>query len=300
MDKTTQRRIKQYEKIAAEVAQLKKKAASLLKKADDVEAAQKSAFEALIVKAAYAAGLDALPAQAVFAGMADLAGVAKAEGSPIAKNSAAAAQLGDDDDQHDEGAIELIVGIGRNTSQKRFEVLSKYLTWNGRDGEWSGRVTPTALTKFEALFEPRRLKYTVHALQTAGGKSSNTSSQPVGNVSGTMKSEEDINSVHPVRACMPATRPRANRKRPGPVRAKTQQAGPQPSEPDHEEVTTRPLGAIEAGSYGLQGPPGTAGQVTSATSTPTEEQAPSPYAKPAATTLSPRSPFAGLRRHGLG
>lgn len=300
MDKTTQRRIKQYEKSAAEVARLKEKAANLLKKAGDVEAAQKSAFEALIVKAAYAASLDALPLEAVLAGMAGLAGVAKAEGSPIAKDSAAPAQLGGDDDQHDEGAIELIVEIGRNTSQKRFEVLDKYLTWNGRDGEWSGRVTPAALTKFEALFEPRRLKYTVHALKSPGGESSNTSSQTADNVADTTRSEEDIDSVHPVMSVYAGNKTQGQPETtgPGPGEGATGEAAT--SEPHREEVAPGPGGAIEAGSYGLQDPQGTAGPVTSDTSTPTEEQAPSPYAKPAATTRMPRSPFAGLRRHGLG
>jgi hypothetical protein len=300
MDKATQRRIKQCEKRAAEAARLKEKVANLLKKAGDVEAAQKSAFEVLIVKAAYAAGLDALPLEAVVSGMMGLAGVAKAEPMPAAKDPVApAGKSGGDDVQQDEGAIELVVDIGRNTSEKRFAVLDKYLTWNGRDGEWSGKVTPVVLTLFEALFEPRRLKYSVHELKSSGGESSNTPSQIIDNVADAMRLEEDIDSIHPVMSVDAGNQTLDQPETTGPGSSEGTKGEAATSGPDHKEVGPGPGGATEAGSYGLHDPQGTTGPVKSDTSTPAEEQAPSPSAKPT-TTRMPRSPFAGLRRHGLG
>ena len=73
--------------------------------------------------------------------------------------------------------IDLIVDIGRNTSKERFAVLDQYLTWNGKDGEGSGRVTKAVLSIFEGLFEARRLKYSKHDLQNAEGGSSNPESR---------------------------------------------------------------------------------------------------------------------------
>jgi len=183
MDKATRRKIKLWERKGAETGRLKERAANLLKKASDAELVMKSTFKALIVKTAYSAGLDALPLEAVVTGMAGLAGVAKAQRAAVAKDpSVAVAKLGGDDVKQDEGAIELIVEIGRNTSEKRFAVLDEYLTWNGRDGEWSGKVTPAVLTVFEALFEPRRLKYSVNELECPAGDSSNTACQTAENV----------------------------------------------------------------------------------------------------------------------
>jgi hypothetical protein len=301
VDKATRRKIKLWERKAAETARLKERAANLLKKAGDAELVKKSAFEALIVRTAYAAGLDALPLEAVVSGMAGLASLAKAEPMPAAKDRVAPAdKSGGDDVKQDEGAIELIVDIGRNTSEKRFAVLDKYLTWNGRVGEWSGKVTPAVLTIFEALFEPRRLKYSVNELKSSGGESSNTPSQTVDNVADAMRLEENIDNVHPVMSVDAGnqTLGQPETTGPGPGEGATGEAAT--SEPDHEEVGPGPGGVTEAGSYGLQDPQGTTGPVTSDTSTPAEEPPPFPSAKPTAITRMPRNPFAGLRRHGPG
>jgi hypothetical protein len=83
VDKATRRQIKLWKRKAAEAPRLKERAANLLKKAGDAELVKKSAFEALVVRTAYAAGLDALPLGAVVSGMAGLASLAKAEPMPV-------------------------------------------------------------------------------------------------------------------------------------------------------------------------------------------------------------------------
>ena len=156
MDKATRRQINAFEKRAGEAVRLKEKAANLLKKAGDIEVAQKAAFDAIILKTAHAAGLDALPLGVIVAGFAALW-----ESSKRKKEQAPDS----DRVQSDEATINLVVDIGRNTSKERFVVLDQYLTWNGKNGEWSGSVTKAALTIFESIFEPRRLKYSTHGLQ---------------------------------------------------------------------------------------------------------------------------------------
>jgi hypothetical protein len=174
MDKATRRQINAFEKRAGEAARLKGKAADLLKKAGDIEVAQKAAFDAIILKTAYAVGLDALPLGAIVAGFAAL--------SDASKTKKEEQTPGGDRVQSEEATIDLIVDIGRNTSEERFSILDQYLTWNGKNGEWSGRVTKAVLSIFEGLFEARRLKYSKHDLQNAEGGSSNTFTPGADNV----------------------------------------------------------------------------------------------------------------------
>jgi hypothetical protein len=300
MDKATRRKIKLWERKGAETERLKERAANLLKKASDAELVMKSAFEAIIVKTAYSAGLDALPLEAVVTRMAGLAGVAKAQRAAVAKDPAVAvAKLGGDDVQQDEGAIELIVEIGRNTSEKRFAVLDEYLTWNGRDGEWSGKVTPAVLTIFEALFEPRRLKYSVNELECSAGDSSNTARQTTENVGDGMNSVA-IDGVQPAMSADAGNKLLDQPETTGPIPGEGAAGEAANSKPDREEVGPEPEGAAAAGSYGLQDPHEITWPIKTETSAPAEEQTPSASGKPTASTRLPRSPFAGLRRHGLG
>jgi hypothetical protein len=296
MDKATRRKIKLWERKEAETGRLKERAANLLKKASDAELVMKSTFEALIVKTAYSAGLDALPLEAVVTGMAGLAGVAKAQRAAVAKDpSVAVAKLGGDDVKQDEGVIELIVEIGRNTSEKRFAVLDEYLTWNGRDGEWSGKVTPAVLTVFEALFEPRRLKYSVNELECPAGDSSNTACQTTENVGDGMNFVA-IDGIHSAMSADAGDKLLDQPETTGPIPGEGATGEAASSKPDREEVGPQPEGAAAAGSYGLQDLHG----IETETSAPVEEQTPSAPGKPTATTRLPRNPFAGLRRHGLG
>jgi hypothetical protein len=172
MDKATRRQIKSFEKSAEKAARLKEKAATLLKEADDIEIAQKPLFGAIILKVAYATGLDALPLSTIVAGFAALRGRSTLEAGMTSQADfgLVVQQNGDgsDDDKPGEASIDLIVCIGRNTNPKRFAVLDQYLTWNGRNGEWSGKVTRAVLSIFEGLFEPRQLKYSMHDLKNAG------------------------------------------------------------------------------------------------------------------------------------
>jgi hypothetical protein len=280
MDKATRRQINAFEKRAGEAARLKGKAANLLKKAGDIEVAQKTAFDAIILKTAYATGLDALPLGAIVAGFAALS-----EASKQKKEQ----RPGGDRVQSDEATIDLIVDIGRNTSEERFAVLDQYLTWNGKDGKWSGPVTRAVLSIFEGLFEPRRLKYSMHDLQNAESGSSNTSTPGADNV------------AHPPLDGEPASPESSdavdvdNR-----TTGETATTTPVPAQPELREVTPpelnqapSPGGEDRAAATGGQ-PPETIGPIAAA-----DGQKPSAPSKPAATGL-PRSPLAGLRRRGQG
>src|SRR5260370_21553132 len=79
MDKAIRRQIKKFEKSTGEAARLKEKAARLLKRAGEIESAQKPAFEAIILKAAYDCGLDRLPLQNILAAFATLQRASPAE-----------------------------------------------------------------------------------------------------------------------------------------------------------------------------------------------------------------------------
>jgi hypothetical protein len=280
MDKATRRQIKAFEKRAGEAVRLKGKAANLLKKAGDIEVAQKAAFDAIILKTAYATGLDALPLGAIVAGFAALSDASKPKEEQTP---------GGDRVQSDEATVDLVVDIGRNTSEERFAVLDQYLTWNGKDGEWSGPVTKAVLSIFEGLFEARRLKYSMHDLRNAESGSSNTSTPGADNV------------AHPAQDGEPAS-PEfrdavdVDNRTPG----ETVTTTPVPAEPELREATSPELDEAagpgredSAAATGGQ-PPETIGPIAAAGG-----QKPSASSKPTAAGL-PRSPLAGLRRRDQG
>jgi hypothetical protein len=279
MDKATIRKINAFEKRTGEAARLRGNAANLLKKAGNIEVAQKAAFDAIILRTAHAVGLDALPLGAIVAGfiaLSDASKPKKEEQTP-----------GGDRVQSDEATIDLIVDIGRNTSKKRFKVLDQYLTWDGKIGYWYGPVTKAVLSIFEGLFEPRRLKYSSYDLQNAESGSSDTSTPDADNV------------AHPAldgEPASPASRDAVdvdNR-----TTGETVTTTPVPSDPELREATTpelneaaSPGGEDRAAATGGQ-PPEAIGPIAAAGG-----QKPSAPSKPTATGL-PRSPLAGLRRRG--
>jgi hypothetical protein len=267
-----------FEKRAGEAARLKGKAANLLKKVGDIEVAQKAAFDALILKTAYATGLDALPLRAIVAGFAALSEASK----PKQEQTPSTDHVQSDDD-----TIDLIVDIGRNTSKERFAVLDQYLTWNGKDGEWSGRVTKAVLSIFEGLFEARRLKYSKHDLQNAEGGSSNTITSGADNVSnaalgGDPASPESSDAVD------------VGNWTAGEAVTTT----PVPVEPELREAASSEID--EAAGADRQG---TAAGSTGQRPGPIHPAAAADDQKPSSRSMAaglPRSPFAGLRRGGQG
>jgi hypothetical protein len=178
MDKMTQRQIKKFEKGADKAARLKEAAARLLKKADDIQANQKPVFDAVILKLAYAAGLDRLPLGDVASSFATLRSTSTAEFTSISDEdpvSAAEAAEGEGDaDLQASEIIDLIVKIGRNTAPKKLALLDKYLVWNGKEGRWTGKVSLLVLKLFEGLFEPHRLIYSVDVSESAESNAPNT------------------------------------------------------------------------------------------------------------------------------
>ena len=130
MQKTVESTIKQLEKKAAQAERLRKRAAILLKEAADIEVTKKPLFEALILKSAYAAGLDRLPLSTIVVGFEALrdASVAKTmiDSPPRKPRVDAPGGLAD------KATIQLVVKIGRNTAPSRFVVLDQYLAWNGK------------------------------------------------------------------------------------------------------------------------------------------------------------------------
>jgi hypothetical protein len=179
MDKATRRQIKKFEKGAEKAARLKEAAARLLKKADDIQATQKPVFDAIILKMAYAAGLDRLPLGAIVSGFATLHSSSTTEFTTISDADPVSAvetvdRDGDAEVQASEVNIDLIVKISRNTAPKRFALLDKYLVWNGKEGRWMGKISLLVLKQFEALFEPHRLIYSASASETAEEGASNT------------------------------------------------------------------------------------------------------------------------------
>lgn len=279
MDKATRRQINAFEKRAGEAVRLKGKAANLLKKAGDIEVAQKAAFDAIILKTAHAVGLDALPLGAIVAGFAAL--------SDASKPKEEQTPPGGDRVQSDGATVDLIVDIGRNTSEERFAVLDQYLTWNGKNGEWSGPVTKAVLAIFEGLFEPRRLKYSMHDLRDAEGGSSNTSTPGADNV------------AHPAQDGVPASPESGDAVDVGNrTTGETVTTIPVSAEPELREVTTpepdEAAGTGRGDSAAATGgqPSATIGPIAAA-----DGQNPSASSKPTAAGL-PRSPLAGLRRRG--
>jgi hypothetical protein len=140
----------------------------LLKKAGDIQTTQRPVFDAIILKMAYAAGLDRLPLAAVVSGFATLHSISTTEFTPVSgadpvTAAKAVEREGDADVQANAVNIDLIVKISRNTAAKRFALLDKYLIWNGKEGRWMGKVSLPVLKLFEELFEPHRLIYSMPA-----------------------------------------------------------------------------------------------------------------------------------------
>ncbi len=259
-------------------ARLKGKAANLLKKADDIEIAQKAAFDAIILKTAYATGLDALPLGAIVAGFAALSDASKLKEEQTP---------GGDHVQSDEDTIDLIVDIGRNASKERFAVLDQYLTWNGKNGEWSGRVTKAVLAIFEGLFEARRLKYSQHDLQKAEGGSSNTFTPGADHVASAVLDSDPASPESSDAVDVD------NRATGGAVTTM-----PVPAEPELREAASSEID--EADGSGREGAAaGSTGQRLG----PIRPAAAADDQKPSLKSIAaglPRSPFAGLRRGGQG
>jgi hypothetical protein len=168
--------IEAFEKRAERASRLKEKAAIFLKQASEIEAAQKPAFEAIILKAAYTAGLDRLPLKDLVTQFAKLQ-ASRREANPENEAEPGVEAFGRDDEQIQaaDATIDLTVKIGRNTTRKRFAVLDQYLSWNGKEGHWSGKVNPAVLKIFEELFEPKRLIHSAQMRDLVENGSPNTS-----------------------------------------------------------------------------------------------------------------------------
>jgi hypothetical protein len=189
MNKTIRREIERFEKRAETAARLRERAASLMEKAGDIEVAQKPMFDAILLKTAYAAGLDRLPLSTIVAGFATLKGASRTEDNPETFGARfdfipQPVERGRDgqDGQADAATIDLVVKIGRNTAPRRFAALDEYLTWNGKDGRWSGKVSPAVLKIFEGIFEPERLIHAMRFRELVGNGSPNTSTDALDNI----------------------------------------------------------------------------------------------------------------------
>jgi len=275
MDKAIRRQIKKFEKGANKAARLKEAAAQLLKRAGDIQAAQKPAFDAIILKSAYAAGLDRLPLGVVISGFAALHGTSTAEfipnvsgvdaasvAEPVERERGADVQAG-------EANIDLIVKISRNTTPKRFALLDEYLVWNGKEGRWTGKVTLLVLRQFEELFEAHRLIYSLPASGFAENGASNT------NASVTELLADDSKG--------PAELPIADGKQVDKGSDASLSDGPHPV----AVASADPAATINpADNEEARLDPATEGREPAGASEP-----------PVATTV-PRSPFAGLSRRG--
>ena len=161
MGKTAEREIRLWEEQAAKAAKLKERAAVLLRQAETIELKQKRLFESVILKTAYAAKLQQLPLSTIVAGLRALRDAAAGAETDYVNTDPLAqpikANLDGSGSPTSEATIGLVVKISRNTAPGRFAVLDQYLTWNGKDGHWSGMVSRAALEVFEAAFEPERL-----------------------------------------------------------------------------------------------------------------------------------------------
>jgi hypothetical protein len=275
MDKATRRQIKKFEKGAEKAAQLKEAAARLLKKADDIQATQRPVFDAIILKMAYAAGLDRLPLGVVVSGFATLQSTSTAEFTPVSGADPVTAaktveRERDADVQANEVNIDLIVKISRNTAAKRFALLDKYLIWNGKEGRWMGRVSLLVLKLFEELFEPHRLIYSMPAPGSTEKTASNTTA-----VADEVLADDSIGATGPLTT---EEKPGAGEGRDpsssdGIVSVKVASADP--------STTLSPAANDDASSDAAVG--GTA---------------PARSSEPPAANAVPRSPFASLRRRG--
>jgi hypothetical protein len=166
MDKRVARDVKKLAKNAAKAALLNERAAALLARAGKIEAAQKVDVRALIVRLVVANGLDQLAPAMIVDAFAKLGQAFKEDGHPARSVMVTSANEADRIERggstHADSAnrgVDLIVKIGRNTTEARFALLNEHLHWSGKDGRWSGEVTPAALKMFEVEFEGHRLVY---------------------------------------------------------------------------------------------------------------------------------------------
>lgn len=296
MDKTVERGIRQLEKKAAKAERLKERAATLLKEANDIEMTKKLLFEALILKSAYAAGLDRLPLSAIVAGFETLcdASVATAtiDSPPSATTVEASGGLADD------ATIHLVVKIGRNTAPSRFAVLDQYLAWNGKEGHWSGAVNPAVLTVFEAMFEQERIFFSKPLPELLGGESPNTSAGSCDNISNVVRHlDPSATEIH--------------QREPNDAR---DQVDEQPTAAVDPVASTAPGTYAAEGSEAIQGgshvipssgndaaaEPATGKGMSATDADPGASATPSTPSQVPGQVLTrlPRGPFAGLRRHG--
>jgi hypothetical protein len=300
MDRTVERAIRQLEKKAAKAERLKERAATLLKEADDIETTKKPLFEALILKSAYAAGLDRLPFSAIVAGFETLRDASVATTTidpPPSTRVDASGGLADD------ATIQLVVEIGRNTAPGRFAVLDQYLTWNGREGHWSGMVSPAVLAVFRSIFEPERLIVPNKADELVGEEHSNTSTEVFDNLA---------TAVQPLDppAMMSALTMEIHQRDPSNARDQIDEQPTTAANPAESTVPVTyvapPAGeAIQGGSHAIPSSVGDhAAEPATTMGTSTTDAEPGAMATPSTPpevpaqvlTRLPRSPFAGLRR----
>jgi hypothetical protein len=308
MDQTIRREIKRFEKRAETAARLRERAASLLEKAGDIEVAQKPVFDAILLKTAYAAGLDRLPLSTIVAAFATLKGASRAEGNPEtfgAKLDFIPQPIGrgrdGQDVEADAATIDLVVKIGRNTAPGRFAALDEYLTWNGKDGHWSGKVSPAVLKIFEGMFEPERLIHAMQVHEFVENGSPNTSTDALDNI------ESATRRLDPTPAAFPA----ATEVDPADVH---DHVGEQPTmiEPASARLATGEAmkigGAVEGRPQVISSSNSDqAADLSSNIGTAASDAQPGAVAgcgappgssssEPSGPTPVPRSPFAGLRR----
>ena len=295
MNKAVERAIKQFEKKAVKAARLKERAATLLKEANDIETTKTPLFEALILKSAYAAGLDRLPLSTIVAGFEALGDASEAK----AKNSSPPSMPRVDvsGDLADDATIHLVVKIGRNTAPSRFAVLDQYLAWNGKEGHWSGMVSPAVLTVFEAMFEQERILSSKLLPELLKNDTPNTSAGVSDNIA---------NAVGPLGP--PATE--ADQRNPNNARDEVDEQPPAAVNPVESRVpvTYVPVEGGEAIQGGSHVVPSSGNDAAAEPSTretkSTTDAGPGALANPSTPpevpgqvlTRLPRSPFAGLRR----
>lgn len=154
MDKMTRRRLASFEEGAKKAEKLKVSAASLLKQADEIEINQKAAFESIVLKAIYAAGIEKLPLRRVIEVLASLAPKPKSE-LVAADDVVPACETFNADVGVKE--IDLCVRISRNAA--KFALLDRHLSWQGKNGYWRGKVSISVLEEFKANFREFQLEY---------------------------------------------------------------------------------------------------------------------------------------------
>jgi hypothetical protein len=289
-----------WEEMAAKAAKLRARAAGLLREAETVELAQKRLFESVILKTAYAAKLQQLPLSTIVAGLqalrdsADSSETRRVNTDPIAQpikvNVDGAGSPASD------ATIGLVVKIGRNTASGRFAVLNEYLTWNGKDGHWSGMVSGAVLAIFEATFEPERLIVSKEEHELAGTQRPNTASEvldngpeaPGGATQATSQLVADIEKAQPADVNDEEDQPGAT------VGSAWPAADAATS--DGEAVNGRPTPISPSGNHQVAD---LAATISATEVDPGSMAVPDPppeLLSPMPTSRLPRSPFAGLSR----